>query len=144
MSTFILFRWGGYYQRGVSRLLHGYRCCIGAGAGRPCPPPAQVHIRPFRISARCVTVAQTIPESVLLKADDCSIPTSWICDNKYFTGQGAEAVTKRISEAGRLAVLDIVHEAMLGSAAVNGHTFQTESHRVDHHCHMILDGQQAC
>ena len=53
-------------------------------------------------SWRCVVVAQTLPDSVLEKIDEYEIPTSWIVDNKYFTGQGANC--KRLSEAGRLAL----------------------------------------
>jgi hypothetical protein len=41
-----------------------------------------------------------LPDSVLEKIDEYEIPTSWIVDNKYFTGQGANS--KRLSEAGRL------------------------------------------
>ena len=36
---------------------------------------------------RCVTIAATTPDSVLMKADEYAIAASWIHDNKYFTGQ---------------------------------------------------------
>jgi hypothetical protein len=75
---------------------------------------------------RCVLVAQTVPSNVLIKIDEYQISSSWIYDNKYFVGQGAEATAKRITDQGRLACIENVHEDVLANRGVSANTFQQE------------------
>lgn len=63
--------------------------------------------RPF--VHRMLVAAQTLPDAVLLKLEEYSVPNSYIYDNVFFVGHGPNA-GKSLSEEGRLAVLEIFEE----------------------------------
>jgi len=74
---------------------------------------------------RMVSAAITVPDSVLRKWSEYKIPNSYLYENKYVMGQGADA-SKRLSEESRLKVLDVVHDDIINGKGVTAGTFQTE------------------
>ena len=75
---------------------------------------------------RCVLLAQTIPPNVLSLLDEYQINASWIYDNKFFVGQGADANNKRLSDQGRLACIENLREDLLANKGVSGLSFQEQ------------------
>ncbi len=91
---------------------------------------------------RCVTAAMTLTDAVLLKMEEVGVANSWILDNKYFVGQGADAKTKRLSDEGRLAVLEQVSEDLLAKKGISSETFQAEYCAVTKHAEDWIQRQQ--
>ena len=72
-----------------------------------------------------ILAAETLPESILKRAEDTGIPNSYIYDNKYFSGQNQDKA-KRLGDKGRLACLDIYEEDILQGGKFSVKSFTDE------------------
>ena len=59
---------------------------------------------------RMVTAAQTLPDAVLDALASAHVPNSYVFDNKFFVGTGAD-LPRRLSEDNRTRVVSIFEEA---------------------------------
>lgn len=74
---------------------------------------------------RMLVAAQVLPMPILLKLEGAKVPNSYIYDNKYFVGHGADKAM-RLSDPWRLAVLDIFSEEVSKGASFSRATFESE------------------
>ena len=86
----------------------------------------KVYGKPRRMMVyRMVMAAQTQRQDVLKKLADNDVPNSWISDNKFFMGQGAD-LGKRLSHEGRMEVIDVMVEDRAMGKGLSKEVFQNE------------------
>ena len=74
---------------------------------------------------RMIYLAQTIPDHILLKIHDMSLPNAYIYENKFFVGQGPDK-GKRMGDQCRERVLDIVAGELAAGAPMNAKAFRED------------------
>ena len=74
---------------------------------------------------RSIVCAQTLSASVLETLAKENIPNKWICENKYFVGQGVDA-SKRLSELSQSLVLSLLANDKHTTKAINAEVVQSE------------------
>lgn len=74
---------------------------------------------------RMVVAAQTLPKAVLDRLAGSDLAPSHVHENKFFVGTGVDA-PKRLSDDGRLAVIDIAQADLDAGRAISASTFVSE------------------
>lgn len=74
---------------------------------------------------RMLVAAQILPAAVLLRLDAVGLPNSYVYDNKYFVGHGADKAM-RLSDSWRLAVLDTFSEEVSKGNAFSKASFEAD------------------
>jgi len=74
---------------------------------------------------RMIVAAQTMTEKVLEALEECAVPNSYIYENIFFVGQGADA-QKRLSEESRIKCIEMLHDSSQSGQGMSAKVFVEE------------------
>ena len=86
---------------------------------------------------RMVSCAQSLDKAVLEALSKAAIPNSWIFENKYFLGHGADA-SMRMSKSTQICVIGIGQEDLESGTACSWKTFRDETCMAYRHAELWL------
>ena len=90
---------------------------------------------------RMILCAQSLHAEVTQALAKSSIPNSWINENKYFVGQGADA-PKKLTKHGQISVVGHAQEDIDAGMAVSGKAFRDETCMAYRHAELWLHSKR--